>query len=293
MTLAPRRFTCLLFGILLLAGCRQQPPTATDIQLGMSVSDTLVGETTLLVTVKDKDGNTLRDPGTLNIRADMDHAGMAPVLAQSDTALDGVFILPFEWTMGGGWIVEVSLTLENGTVASETFRYEVLSEAGSADMASMDHDEMQRGGDIASLDQAPASGESSAVYMRISNRSQHDITITSATSAAANHIAFHQSTVENDMARMIALDGLLIPAGETVELAPGGVHIMLMGLTADMLPDSRIALQLQCDKGEVYDLDISVSDRLMSKTQDEIEIGDLVFSNRWARPASAGLNKSN
>ena len=293
MTSAPRKFARLLFGILLLAGCRQRPPTATDIQLEMSVSDTLVGETTLLVTVTDEDGNTLPDPGTLKVRADMDHAGMAPVLAPADKAIGGVFTIPFEWTMGGSWIVEASLTLENGTIASQTFRYQIRTEAGTADMARMDHGEMHRDGDAAALDQAPASVETSAVYMRIRNRSENDITITAATSAAAQHIAFHESTVENDMARMLALDGLHIPAGETVELAPGGVHIMLMSLTADLLPDSQIALQLHCDKGEVYDLDISVIDMLVTELQDEVEIGELVFGNRWARPARAGIDKSN
>ena len=282
-----------LAALLALAACRQQQPSLTEIQLAMSVSDTLVGETTLLMTVTDEDGNTLPDPGTLKVRADMDHAGMAPVRAQADKAIDGVFTIPFEWTMGGSWIIEASLTLDNGTVASETFRYQILSVAGAADMASMDHDEMQRGGDTASLDQAPASGETSAIYMRISNRSENDITITSATSAAAEHIAFHVSTVENDMARMVALDGLHIPAGETIELAPGGVHIMLMSLTADLLPDSQIALQLHCDKGEVYDLDISVIDMLVTELQNEVEIGELVFGNRWARPARAGIDKSN
>ena len=201
----------------------------------------------------------------------------------------------------GSWVVEASLTLANGTIASETFRYQILAETDEADMADMDHSEIwrvwimtkcQRGGD-ASLDQAPASGETSAIYMRISNRSENDITITSATSAAAEHIAFHESTVESDMARMVALDGLHIPAGETIELAPGGVHIMLTRLTADLLPDSRIGLQLHCDNGEVYDLDISVIDMLMSELQDEVEIGNLVFGNRWARPARAGIDKSN
>ena len=57
------------------------------------------------------------------------------MLAQSNSAVDGVFTLPFEWTMGGSWIVEASLELENGAVASETFRYEVLNEAGEADSA--------------------------------------------------------------------------------------------------------------------------------------------------------------
>ncbi len=278
--IAHRLLLCLLLSVMLLAGCRQQQLSAADIQLSMSVSDLLIGETTLLVTVTDSKGNTLSNPGRLNVRGDMDHAGMVPVLAEADSATNGVFTLPFEWTMGGGWTIEARLALEDGTVASETFRYQILTEAGDTGMADMDHSVM---------DHASASGESSAVYMRISNRSETDITIMSASSAAAERIEFHQTVVENDMARMEELDGFLIPAGETIELGPGGKHLMLTGLTADLLPGSQMSLQLQCDKGEVYNLDISVMDMPMSDLNDDVQIGDLVFSNRWARPASAGM----
>ena len=263
-----------LAALLMLAACRQQQLTATDIQLEMSVSDMLVGETTLLVTVKDSQGNALSNPGKLSVRGDMDHAGMLPVLVQSETAPDGIFTLPFEWTMGGGWNVEASLALENGDVAVESFRFQILTEASEDD--------------IAHANRSPIRGELSAAYMRISNRGETDMTIVAAASAAVELVEFHRTVVENDIARMEKLDGLLIPAGETVEFKPGGAHIMLKGLIADLLPGSQLALQLECDSGAVYDLELSVLDMLMTELDDAVEIGDLVFSNRWARPASAG-----
>lgn len=270
MTAFRCRFLLLVF-IIALAGCRQQRLSSADIQLEMSASDQRVGETMLVVRVSDREGNALSNPGVLTLRGDMDHAGMAPVLAVAESAVDGVFSLPFEWTMGGGWMVEARLTLPNGDVALETFEFEILSEATEADM---DHSAMP--------------GESSAVYLRIRNRGDSDVTIVSASSAAAAELAFHRTAVEDDMARMEALDSLRIPAGETVDLAPGGTHIMLTGLTADLPPQSVLALRLERDTGEVYDLDFSVMNMLMSELDDAIAIGDLVFSNRWARPARAG-----
>ena len=64
--------------IVLLAACRQQQLTSDDIQLAMTASDTLVGETTLLISVSDRDGKPIANPGTLRVRGDMDHAGMVP-----------------------------------------------------------------------------------------------------------------------------------------------------------------------------------------------------------------------
>ena len=284
MTSAHRRSTYLLtLLILLTTACRQQQLTAADIQLEMSVTGALVGETTLLVTVKDEDGKAIDNLGALSIRGDMDHAGMLPVFAEAAAAVNGVFTIPFEWTMGGGWIVEASLRLENGQLVRQTFEFEILTEARDGGMTGMDHD-----ADMAGMDHSALGGESSAVYMQITNRGDTDISILSASSAAANRVELHQTIIENDIARMEAQNGLLIPAGETVELGPAGAHIMLMALTADLVPNNQFALQLICDSGETYNLDISVADMRMNDLDDAIEIGDLVFSNRWARPARAG-----
>lgn len=277
MTIAILRLPIVLaIAILALCACRQQQIAPADIQLELTASDTLVGETTLLVSVKDQNGKAIANPGKLSVRGDMSHAGMIPVFAEAEAATDGVFALPFAWTMGGGWIVEASLTLPNGATAVETFAFEILSEASEDDMPTMERSGMDGG-----------TSEASAVYMRVSNRGAIDRVIVSAESAAANRIDFHQTALENDIARMEALEALVIPAGETLELRPGGPHIMLSELTGDLRPYSGFSLRLKCSAGEVYDLDISIADRLMNEMDDAVEFGDLVFSNRWARPAQA------
>lgn len=266
--------------ILAIAACRQQGHTVDDIQLEMTASDTLVGETTLRVTVSDSAGNAIANPGELRVRGDMNHAGMVPVFAESDAANNGVFNLPFEWTMAGGWTAEASLKLPNGDVARETFAFEIMPAAGEI-TTDMHHSGMDHESELA--------GESSAVYMRISNRGDTDQVIVAAESAIAQHIEFHQTIVEDDIARMEALNALFIPAGETLELRPGGAHIMLNGLNADLRPESQFTLQLKCSTGEAYALPISIADMQMSDLDDAVSYGDLVFSNRWARPAQAGV----
>ncbi len=277
MTFANLRLPTFLIVLLFASACRQQQVAPADVLLELTTTNTLIGETTLLLAVKDKDGKAISDPGALRVRGDMSHAGMVPVFAETDQSSNGVFSLPFTWTMAGGWIVEASLTLPNGEIASETFSFEILSESSEDEMNKMDHSGMKQ----------PA-GETSAVYLRITNRGATDQVIVSAESAAAAHIAFHRTVVENEIARMEALDSLVIPAGETLELRPGGTHIMLSGLNQDLAPESNFSLQLKCGSGEVYDLDFHVADMVMSDLDDAVEFGDLVFSNRWARPARAG-----
>lgn len=267
---ASRCHFLLLVCVILLAGCRQRQLSTSDVQLELSASDQRVGETTLLVRVTDRDGQAVSDPGKLSVRGDMDHAGMVPVLAETNSSEDGVFSLPFEWTMGGGWIVEARLTLPNGDVALETFEFAILSEAMEAP----------------AMDKV-VHGESSAAYLRIQNRGDSDMTIVAATSDAAAAAAIHRTVSDSDMARMESVDGLLIPAGETVDLAPGGLHIMLMDLQADLPPESALTLRLVCDSGASYDLDFPVMAMRMGELDDAVAFGDLVFSQRWARPAQA------
>ena len=50
--------------------------------------------------------------------------------------------------------------------------------------------------------------------------------------------------MEGDVMNMCALPGLELPAGKTVELKPGGLHVMLMDLKAALPKDSTVPLTL-------------------------------------------------
>jgi len=55
--------------------------------------------------------------------------------------------------------------------------------------------------------------------------------------------------MDNGVMRMRAVDGgLAIAAGDSVTLAPGGLHIMLMGLTTDLAPDTQHEIILVFEK---------------------------------------------
>lgn len=240
----------------------------------MTVGDHLVGETTLLVEARDQAGQRLTNPGKLIVRGDMHHAGMAPVISEAENAVDGVFSLPFEWTMAGGWIVEARLSLADGSVASQTFRYQILNEA--SEPMEMEH--------------AHEPSQPSAAYMRVSNRGESEIRIVAASSPAAMNMSFHETVIEDGQATMKALPELRIPPGQTLELKPGGKHIMLMGLTSELAPGRLLLMELESARGDVYALEIPVMTMQMDAPREAMAIGDLEFSGLWARPASAGMS---
>lgn len=65
-----------------------------------------------------------------------------------------------------------------------------------------------------------------------------------AESAAAGVTEIHEMKMEGDVMKMRAIAGLDLPAGKTVELKPGGYHIMLMDLKAPLVPSTSLPLTL-------------------------------------------------
>ena len=55
-----------------------------------------------------------------------------------------------------------------------------------------------------------------------------------AASPVAGVTEVHEMKMEGDVMRMRAIPGLDLPAGKTVELKPGGYHVMLMDLKAPL-----------------------------------------------------------
>ena len=70
-------------------------------------------------------------------------------------------------------------------------------------------------------------------------------TLVSVATPAAARAQLHEMRMENNMMSMGELeDGLPLPAGQAVALAPGGNHIMLMDVTAPLAAGDTVPLTL-------------------------------------------------
>ena len=91
--------------------------------------------------------------------------------------------------------------------------------------------------------------QSSAAYLKITNNGVSDDRLIAAKTAIAQRVEIHSMEMDNGVMRMRAVDGgLAIAAGDSVTLAPGGLHIMLMGLTTDLAPDTQHEIILVFEK---------------------------------------------
>jgi copper(I)-binding protein len=68
--------------------------------------------------------------------------------------------------------------------------------------------------------------------------------LVSASSPVAGITEVHEMKMEGDIMKMRAVPALDLPAGKTVELKPGGYHVMLMDLKTTLKKDSTVPLTL-------------------------------------------------
>jgi copper(I)-binding protein len=83
-----------------------------------------------------------------------------------------------------------------------------------------------------------------AVYLTIEGGARDD-TLVSASTARAAMVHLHTVEESSGVARMRAVDGVAVPAGRRVVLAPNGTHIMLMGLVAPLVAGETFPLALR------------------------------------------------
>lgn len=106
--------------LVLLAGCgrMQQADTATQdsyaVTMVVEPSPPVVGSGTVVATLKDESGRPV-DGARLEVEANMNHAGMVPVLANTGESRAGLYRVPLQWTMAGDWTVDLKFTLPDGS----------------------------------------------------------------------------------------------------------------------------------------------------------------------------------
>ncbi len=97
----------------------------------------------------------------------------------------------------------------------------------------------------------------SAAYMQLQAQ-ESGLVLLGARSPLAANVQIHTMQMEGDVMRMRPLPSLALPQGQKLELAAGGVHIMLMGLTQPLLAGQELPLELLFSHGRSLNLSLPV-----------------------------------
>lgn len=71
-----------------------------------------------------------------------------------------------------------------------------------------------------------------------------DTKLVGAESSVAKHVEIHEMAMDNNVMKMRQIPALDLPAGQTVELKPGGYHIMFFDLHGQMKEGDQVPLKL-------------------------------------------------
>lgn len=99
-----------------------------------------------------------------------------------------------------------------------------------------------------------------AAYMILHNGGSEADKLVGAATSVATTVEMHESSEMDGMMSMSPVDSIEVPAGGQAELAPGGLHIMLIGLTQELKAGDKITLTLTFEKAGQVEVTAEVRD---------------------------------
>jgi hypothetical protein len=95
-------------------------------------------------------------------------------------------------------------------------------------------------------------------YLAMTNNGRAADRLVSAASPIAAAVSLHQSQTIGGVTSMRAVDGIAVPAGQTVVLAPGGFHLMFEGLKRPLKAGDHAPLTLTFAKAGLVRTEVTV-----------------------------------
>lgn len=96
-----------------------------------------------------------------------------------------------------------------------------------------------------------------AAFLKITNSGDAD-RLVAAKTTAADRAELHTHSMDGGVMKMRQVEAIEIPAGSTVALEPGGLHVMLFGLKAPLKEHDKFPLTLTFEKSGSVDVEVQV-----------------------------------
>ena len=105
----------------------------------------------------------------------------------------------------------------------------------------------------------PKGASVAGAYMKITNTGSAPDRLNGGTTDLAKKFEIHEMSMEGGVMKMRELpNGIEIPPGATVELKPGGFHVMMTGITKRFVKGDRVKASLSFEKAGKVDVEFAV-----------------------------------
>jgi hypothetical protein len=109
-------------------------------------------------------------------------------------------------------------------------------------------------------------GGAGAAYAMVKNPGKAADKLIGAKSSAADVVELHTHVLQGQVMSMRKVDSIPVPAGGTVDLVPGGYHVMLMGLKQPLADGAKVPLTLVFEKAGEIKIEVTVRQPLQGRT---------------------------
>ena len=120
----------------------------------------------------------------------------------------------------------------------------------------------------ATIPLAPPNASVNAGYVKFTNTSDKDVEFHSFTSPVYDSVEMHVMEFNSGTAKMKQAKMILVPANDSIELKPGGTHLMLIGPRRDIKAGEQILMIAQDSLERRFMLKFNVVDFRESKVND-------------------------
>ena len=103
-------------------------------------------------------------------------------------------------------------------------------------------------------------GGNSAIYFTVHNDTKQDAALVGAAADVAETVEVHRSSMVDGVMKMEPQDSVPLPAGEMVNFAPGGLHVMLINLKRDLKPGDEFTAALRLADGTEISVPVAVQE---------------------------------
>jgi copper(I)-binding protein len=102
--------------------------------------------------------------------------------------------------------------------------------------------------------EVPPGSPATAAFMTLQNTSDAPVRLIAADNDLTAHSELHNHVDVDGVMQMRQIEHIDVPAKGDVTLAPGGLHLMLIGLQGAVHKGDQVALTLTFDNGETLEL---------------------------------------
>ena len=102
------------------------------------------------------------------------------------------------------------------------------------------------------------SSKVSAVYLVVTNRDESADRLVGVETKRAGQTMIHRSVVEDGVVKMRHVDAIEIPPGGSARLEPGGLHVMLMGVSPPLETGENVSVTLVFERAGKVVLSVPV-----------------------------------